>query len=169
MATKSIYLPDWAILPGIAIIGLGLWRLFAKGSGSEFHPISQQNKIRSDSKGGGHFGASRGTRDHFGLDFVVTPGEAIFSPISGQVTRYSAPYDNDARYSGLVIQNDAYLIKLFYVAPSVKPGTQVSRGQRIGVAQKISTKYGSAMIDHVHVEVWPGGKGPVDPAPFFGV
>lgn len=59
---------------------------------------------------------------------------------------------------------------MWYLTPTVKPGQEISRGQAIGKAQKISTKYGKGMIDHVHLEVWPGGQSPaIDPAPLFGL
>lgn len=72
---------------------------------------------------------------------------------------------------GVHIQNDEYLVKMFYLSPVlVKPEQQVRQGQAIGTAQKISTKYGSGMIDHVHVEVWLNGTNKaIDPAPLFGL
>jgi murein DD-endopeptidase MepM/ murein hydrolase activator NlpD len=171
MANKRRLLPQWAIYPGIAAIAIVLfWRRLGF---SGTWRISSKNQIRVDKLGDGHFGSSRsgGSRDHNGLDLVVTPGETIYSPIDGKVIRYSSPYPDDSRYSGLHIQNDKYLVKMWYLSPNqVKPGQEVTRGQALGVAQKISTKYGAGMIDHVHVEVWPGGTGPaVDPGPLFGV
>ena len=60
---------------------------------------------------------------------------------------------------------------MWYLSPVlVKPGQQVVSGQTLGVAQKVSTKYGSGMLDHVHVEVWPHGTNKaIDPAPLFGL
>ncbi len=171
MANKRRFLPEWAIFPGIAVIGFFVWRQFA--SAGSFHRVASSKKVRGKDKfGSGAFGASRdgGSRSHNGIDFVVTPGETIFSPITGTVVRYAAPYPDDSRYSGVVIQNEEYLVKIFYILPNqVKPGQKVSRGQAIGVAQKISTKYGAGMTEHVHVEVWPGGKAPANPGPLFGV
>ena len=167
MANKRRLFPEWAIYPGIAAIAIALfWRR------SAFHRIARKNQIRVDSKGDGRFGSSRsgGSRDHNGIDLVVTPGETIYSPIEGKVIRYSSPYPDDSRYSGIHIQNEKYLVKMWYLSPNqVKPGQQVARGQAVGTAQKISTKYGAGMVDHVHVEVWPGGKSPVDPGPLFGL
>lgn len=170
MANKRRLFPQWAIYPGIAAIAIALfWRRLGF---SGTWRISSKNQIRVDKLGDGHFGSSRsgGSRDHNGIDLVVTPGETIYSPIAGTVARYADPY-GDGRYSGVVVQNEQYLVKLFYMLPNqVKPGQQVARGQALGVAQKISTKYGAGMVDHVHVEVWPGGIGPaVDPGPLFGL
>ncbi len=60
---------------------------------------------------------------------------------------------------------------MFYLSPVLaKPGQQVMQRQAIGTAQKISTKYGSGMIHHVHVEVWSNGTNKaIDPAPLFGL
>lgn len=188
MTNKKGLIPNWVILPGIAVVGFWLFQRFKKGqsinpvdwltplgsnSNAPFHRIGQQNKIRSDGYGQGRFGASRdgGKRKHNGLDLVVTTGETIYSPIAGKVVRYSNPYPNDSRYTGLHIQNGEYLVKMWYLTPTVKPGQEIDRGQAIGKAQKISTKYGAGMVDHVHIEVWvPNGSGKsVDPAPLFGL
>ena len=179
MAKNSRAMPTWAIYPGIALIAFVVWRKFSAGEwlklpgGKKFHSIGKQNKIRSDGYGNGRFGASRdqGKRQHEGIDLVVTPGESILSPITGKIVRYAYPYPDDPRYSGVHIQNDEYLVKMFYLSPVlVKPGQQVTQGQAIGTAQKISTKYGSGMIDHVHVEVWLNGTNKaIDPAPLFGL
>lgn len=183
MAKNSRAIPTWAVYPGIALIAFVVWRKFStgqRGSGlldwlpgsQKFHSIGKQNKIRSDGYGSGYFGASRdqGKRKHNGIDLVVTPGESILSPITGKILKYSYPYPGES-FSGVHIQNDEYLVKMWYLSPVlVKPGQQVTQGQAIGVAQKISTKYGSGMIDHVHVEVWPNGLGKaIDPAPLFGL
>lgn len=182
MAKNSRAIPNWALYPGIALIAFVVWRKFSAGQGTaewlklpggkKFHAIGKQNKIRNDGYGKGYFGASRdsGKRLHNGIDLVVTPGESILSPITGKILQYSYPYPGE-KYSGVHIQNDEYLVKMWYLSPVlVKPGQQVMQGQAIGTAQKISTKYGSGMIDHVHVEVWPNGVGrSIDPAPLFGL
>ena len=158
-----------------------MWRKFSTGQsavewlklpgGKKFHSIGKQNKIRNDGYGYGRFGARRSGHSHNGIDLVVTPGESILSPITGKIVRYAYPYTDDSRYSGVHIQNDEYLVKMFYLSPVLaKPGQQVMQGQAIGTAQKISTKYGSGLIDHVHVEVWLNGTNKaIDPAPLFGL
>jgi murein DD-endopeptidase MepM/ murein hydrolase activator NlpD len=171
MANKRRLFPQWAIYSGIAAIAVVLfWRRLGF---SGTWRIASKNQIRGKDKyGSGAFGASRDgrSRDHNGIDLVVTPGETIYSPIAGKVVRYSDPY-GDGQYGGVVVQNEQYLVKLFYLLPNkVKPGQEVAKGQALGVAQKISTRYGAGMTEHVHVEVWPGGKGPaIDPGPLFGL
>jgi len=126
--------------------------------------------IRSDSAGDGHFGASRGSRSHEGLDLIVTRGQLIHSPISGTLNRYAYPYATDLRWKGVEITgtgDDAgYVVKMFYMDPALPAGTTVQRGTVVGNAQAISQKYTSAMRDHLHVEVRHGGL-LVDPEPLF--
>ncbi len=126
-----------------------------------FAGITKDNLLRGcDPLGCGEFGASRsgGTRTHLGIDFRAIPGEAILAPISGTVTRFPIPYANDNRYKGIEIKNDTYLVKMFYLSPTVQVNSKVIAGQKIGIAQDISAKHGSAMINHVHFEVYKDGK-----------
>jgi hypothetical protein len=50
---------------------------------------------------------------------------------------------------------EGFRIKMFYMhlIPDII-GEHVKAGQKIGVAQAISRKWGNNMKDHVHVEVW---------------
>ena len=128
-----------------------------KGWGS---PV-QIMTVRNDAMGHGHFMASRsgGSRQHKGIDYEVVKGQAIYSPISGKVTRTAQPYANDKKYSGIVIQNNRYVVKIFYMKTDLSLiGQNVVVGQKIGLAQSISEKYSSAMKDHIHIEVYEDGK-----------
>lgn len=106
-----------------------------------------------DPFGCGEMGASRGGRTHQGEDYKVSPGENVFSPISGKVTRFPFPYGDDLKWTGIEIKNDDYSMKIFYMKPSVKIGDAVSAGQVIGTAQNIASKYGTSMTNHIHVEI----------------
>ena len=130
---------------------------FLMGINKTFATPTKTNKRRGcESFGCGTFGASRsgGCRKHKGIDFVASPGESIFAPISGKVTRYAIPYSDDSRYKGIEIQNDSYTVKMFYLIPAVAIGAIVTAGQKIGIAQNISAKYGASMTNHVHFEVY---------------
>jgi len=109
-------------------------------------------EMRNDPSGQGHFGASRGRREHQGVDYLVEKGQSVFSPIHGTVTRSAQPYASDSKYQGCVIENDDYEVKLFYMIPT-KIGNNVKAGEKIGIAQAISEKYGGSMKDHIHIEV----------------
>jgi murein DD-endopeptidase MepM/ murein hydrolase activator NlpD len=115
--------------------------------------------IRSDHYGKGHYGAKRGRRAHRGTDYLATPGQDVFAPISGNIVRVAYPYD-DKSYSGLVIANQHMAVKLFYLVPSVTSGHHVNKGDVIGFAQDISERYPPPndkkwmiMEPHIHVEI----------------
>lgn len=119
----------------------------------------------------GHFGAPRGSRKHAGVDFVVTPGQPVMSPIEGVITRVTIPYASDSRWKGFEIsgsgRHEGYTIKIFYMNPDTRLLYQSVRpGDVIGTAQDISLKYAPAMKPHIHLEVRQGGS-LLDPLPFF--
>ena len=105
-------------------------------------------------------------RRHDGADYRSRPGQPVVSPSDGHVQRVSAPYKDDARYSGLLIRgSDGNAVNLWYVAPDAGVvGTDVAAGDRVGVAQDLRAKYGAAMTNHVHVRITNPGGGAIDPA-----
>jgi hypothetical protein len=109
--------------------------------------------IRNDEAGLGHHGAPRGKRKHNGTDFMCTPGQNVFSPISGKVERLSRPYADDSDYSGIVIGNEKMTVQLFYLDPSIGVGAEVDMGDIIGIAQDISKKHGGGMKPHIHLRI----------------
>ena len=136
-------------------------------SNKAFAKITKKNLDRGcDPMGCGSFGASRGSRTHKGIDIVAAPGETIFSPITGKVTRFPIPYATDNRYNGIEITNSTYRIMIFYMKPNVSIGTTVIAGQSIGIAQNISAKHGSSMKNHIHFEVYKNGT-LIDPTNLF--
>lgn len=140
-----------------------------------FYPVTTPSqRIRNDVKGDGYFGASRGRRIHNGLDIIITPGSAVYTPIEGIVFRKAFPYGTQGKnktWEGLLIVgiNDyaGYEVKIFYVRPFLL-GDHVLPGEIIGVAQDISRRYSPRMIDHVHVEVRRNGI-LLDPAKLFNL
>jgi len=111
-------------------------------------------KIRNDAQGSGDFCALRGSRLHEGLDFECTPGQRVYSPITGLVNRHLRPYAGDGRFKGIEIVDEGQRIcKLFYVLPIVPTDAGVLAGQIGGVAQDISIKYGSKMLPHIHCQL----------------
>ena len=106
-----------------------------------------------DRWGSGEFGAPRGSnRTHDGTDFIATPGQAIFMPISGLIVREARPY-SDSDYSGVLIRNDHIDIMMFYLIPNRNLiRTWAAKGAPIGVAQDISKKY-PEIINHIHLGV----------------
>lgn len=156
----------WIIIPGLAlgVVLLSAYRRSLKPLG----PILARMRLRGqDQHGYGYFGASRsgGSRQHNGIDLVCTPGEAVFSPITGTVERYANPYPGDSRYGGILLQGEELSVKMFYLSAVVPVGTKVRRGQQVGIAQAISKKY-PGITEHIHVEVYAGGQ-LVNPAELF--
>lgn len=117
--------------------------------------------VRNDSEGQGHFGAKRGNRLHYGVDWLVEKGEAIFSPTDGKLVRMAYPDANDYSKSGFLFKEDATGIehKVFYAIPDYSLiGKNVKAGQKIATAQSVSEKYGlSKMKDHIHHEMTLNG------------
>lgn len=110
------------------------------------------NTIRQDSVGNGHYGAKRGNRRHKGVDYVGTPGKKAVSPITGIITRDSKPYPG--KWSGCIIEGPEITVRLFYI--DLDPGMigeAVFQGDRIGIIQDISEKYGPKCIPHVHIQI----------------
>ena len=135
---------------------------------AKFHRLTKTNRIRGrDKYGSGHFGAKQGSKTHNGVDIMAGPGEHIFSPIDGKIVRYAYPF-SDKSYAGLALQNREHFIKIFYLAPTVRPGDTIRKGQTIGMAQNIGVKY-PGIIPHVHFEVWDRSKVnmAVDPTHLF--
>ena len=103
--------------------------------------------------GCGHFGASRGTRTHEGIDILCTVGGEVYAPFDGFVERKVKPYAG-WNFSGLQINHGTFLTKIMYFLPvEGLENTSVAKGQIIGYCQDIQNKYGSTVPRHLHVEV----------------
>ncbi len=134
------------------------------GAMTDFGCITANGMRRQDKWGSGHFGASRGSRSHGGIDLVADVGEKILSPVDGTITRVAYPYANDLSYTGAVIDAGGGVeVRIYYIG-GVEPGA-VKAGQEIGVAQDLRKRY-SGITNHVHVEVRVDGA-KVDPMPYF--
>ena len=157
----------------IALAATGLTLLFllrAKAKNKKFHKLTDANEHRGCdiNWGCGYFGASRGggTREHRGLDIKITKSQRIYSPINGVVKRIAYPYASDTKYKGIVIENETYYIKIFYMNMTVTAGDKIRKGEVIGFAQNIAEKYDARMTPHVHIEVYKNGV-LIDPTNLF--
>lgn len=116
--------------------------------------------IRNDRAGSGHYGASRGTRKHTGVDFYVAPGSIVLAPESGEMEHYGYAYRGDTNWRIVNFKgNSGRLYRFFYtVQCGYKRGDRVERGQPIAMVQDIRKRYPeeSDMQPHVHVEVLDG-------------
>jgi murein DD-endopeptidase MepM/ murein hydrolase activator NlpD len=149
---------------GVVMGAVGVLLLIAIAAARGYRILTRQ-VVRMDAAGSGHYGSSRGSRTHKGIDLLATPGEPVYSPGDGVVDRVTRPYLGDTRYYGVVLDIGPYTWEIHYVepAPGIFAGARVKRGQVIGTAQDISAKYGGPMRPHIHVEVLAAGSH-IDPA-----
>ena len=133
---------------------------------------------KKDVYGEGHYGASRGSRTHDGVDYEALAGLPVKSPMSGRVTRISKPYATgvDANVlSGLQIESsDGTTCKIWYLAPTPGiVGTLVRAGDKIGIAKSLQARYPpkrpplgnvGQMTDHVHVRIFSKAGASINPS-----
>ncbi len=118
-----------------------------------------------DKFGGGHFGASRGGREHNGIDYEIIPGAEIFTVgVSGQITKHGYVYADDSTYRYIEITDEnEYRHRYFYVSPEAELGDHVTPDDVIGIAQNIADRYPGGMTAHVHYEIKTPSDGFIDP------
>lgn len=117
--------------------------------------------------GCGHFGASRGTRKHEGIDILCEVGGEVYAPFDGYVERKVTPYAGWS-FSGLQINHGDFTTKIMYFLPvDGLENTQVVKGQIIGYCQDIQKKYGSSVPRHLHVEIIDNDGVHVDPEKYL--
>ncbi|XP_056285661.1 leukocyte cell-derived chemotaxin-2-like [Pseudoliparis swirei] len=118
----------------------------------------------SDSWGHGHHGASRGSREHQGLDIRCRDGATVYAPfdvtLHGKVTVYTNA-SKAAINSGVNLRGQGLCFKLFYVRPDSASGS-VRKGRRLGVMMPMQTVY-PGITSHVHVQMCDQS----DPTPYF--
>jgi len=125
---------------------------------------------KCDAWGCGHFGASRGKRDHNGIDFLAEKGSYVFSPIAGVVSKFGFPYADikkrKFRYVE-VVDKDGYRHRFMYVKPNpvLDIGSEVKVGMKLGRCQHIAEAM-PGMGNHVHYEIKHGNRY-VDPDVFW--
>ena len=123
----------------------------------------------TDPHGQGHYGATRGSRRHKGVDLAAYPGSQLLSPATGRITRLGYPYDPDDTIKGHyryveITTPHGYRHRVFYVLPLVDVDDLVNRNDPIGIVQNIQLAYDHRMTPHVHYEIInPQGKH-IDPA-----
>lgn len=126
--------------------------------------IFSLNYRMCDGQGCGHFGASRGSRKHNGVDMACRPGTPIGSPVAGQVTKLGYPYNGDTRVRYVQIVSEKYRYRVFYVDPEVAVGDWVALNEEIGISQRLESMDRGG-TQHVHLEIiGPDGEY-IDPTP----
>jgi len=110
-----------------------------------------------DSQGAGHYGASRGSRIHVGIDFVTEKDQEVKSLCKGVVTKIGYPYSPEDKQKGhlryiQVTDKRGFNTRYFYVFPEVNVGDVVLKGEVIGISQNL-TKIYRGITQHFHFEV----------------
>lgn len=116
-----------------------------------------------DGFGEGHYGASRGSRKHSGID-VVTWCDLVRAPFKGTILREARPYNKTKSIEkqnmrGLLFESHdkSIRLKMFYVSCS-HIGAEFYKGDTIGIQQTLQIAYPPSdtkeMTDHIHVEVY---------------
>ena len=134
-------------------------------------------KIRNDTGGKGHFHAPRGSRLHHGIDLQTEVGEALYAPISGEITKVG--YSNSIHQyveitgsldlvdlNGNIEQGDNCTFRVHYIKPSVKKGDWVKQDQKIGESDDLhrQNQYPKKVGQHTHIEVIIQSGDKIDPA-----
>lgn len=115
----------------------------------------------ADAYGEGRFHASRdgGEREHEGVDYTATAGQAVEAPISGFVSKIGYAYPDNQTLRYVEIDNPALHLtaRVFYVQPKVDVGQAVAVGRPIGQALSLQGRY-PGITNHVHLEIAERGR-----------
>lgn len=126
--------------------------------------LHEMSLRKCDGHGCGHYGASRGSRRHNGLDLVCPPKTLIYSPVAGTVTKLGYTYADDLSFRYVEISDGGYAFRVFYCDPIVKEGQKVSRHTIIGEAQDLRPRY-EGITPHLHLEIKSADGEYIDPTP----
>jgi len=147
--------------PAMKIVWQGL-DVDGDGAADFANPTGKAPRTHDDF-GGGAFGASRGSRQHEGVDYAAAAGQAALAPISGFVTKIGYAYAGDDSLRFVEITNPAigYVARAFYVDPTVTVGQALRLGESIGTVVSLQSHY-PGITDHVHLEISRSGLGRLD-------
>lgn len=126
--------------------------------------LHEMSERKCDGHGCGHFGASRGSREHNGIDLRCQPKTPVYSPIAGTVTKIGYTYRDDRSFRYVQVSDGGYDFRVFYVSPMVRVGQQVCRKSIIGEAQDLNPRY-QGITPHVHLEIKNAAGEYIDPTP----
>ncbi len=126
-------------------------------------PLRPYRGLRNtDAYGSGAFGASRGKRTHAGIDIVALPGDEVVAPCDGRVVHIGVAYYGSLLGSLHIQGTGQYSdvrVKLLYVDADDGLTGAVTKGQKIGMAQDVSSYWhmkspkSGRMVNHIHFEL----------------
>ena len=111
-----------------------------------------------DSKGCGHWGAPRGSREHRGIDYACEAGTVILPNITGQVTKIGYTYSDDLSFRYVQVTDQlGFDHRYFYLNPFVNMGDIVKKDTTpLGSVQTLKLRY-EGITDHCHYEIKKDG------------
>lgn len=118
--------------------------------------ISEMGKRKCDQHGCGHYGASRGSRKHVGIDLCkpdstsLEDGTPISLGFNGTVSKLGYAY-SDKPHKYVEIKLTDFYCRVFYIKPSVEVGDNVLHETVIGCSMPLEDYY-EGITEHVHVE-----------------
>lgn len=125
--------------------------------GPDLGSIVDSDRIRSDSEGEGHFGASRGARVHTGIDYVAQNEASVRSPIDGMAEYFAGPFNAGNRKGGgyIVVTGtgdyEGWRIVIGYVMPyqNLSKNGPFSPYEYKGEAQKVKKGYVIGSVNQI--------------------
>ena len=107
-----------------------------------------------DAWGSGAFKASRGDRDHNGVDIIAQAGSPFFAMTQGVVTKLGYPYADDLSYRYVEVTDRAGgRWRYFYLEPGVEEDDVIEPYDKLGIVQDIQARYDKRMTPHLHFEI----------------
>ncbi len=125
-----------------------------------------------DSHGQGHFGASRGSRTHKGIDVNAYPKTIIGSLCAGKLTKIGYPYRPETELGHMryveVTNPDKLRFRYFYCVPveGLAIGDEIKLDQPLAVVQDRAS-FSPGMNNHFHLEIKTSDDVFLDPTPFI--
>lgn len=124
-----------------------------------------------DDWGSGAYKAPRGSRKHKGIDYACKPGDTLYSPVEGEVTKFGYPYANALQFRYVeVTDTKGNRCRFFYVEPNpiLEIGGYISENYELGMSQDVSGYYKDKrpyqdMVNHVHYEILDGDNETINP------
>ena len=135
------------------------------------HDLKQR---KCDPQGCGHYGASRGSRKHNGVDLTASPGDKVSLDFSGEVVKvgfaYSDPKKSHLRYVAVkldkaingvltgIYSDKQFYCRVFYISTDLENGDTVMPGTTIGEVKDLTVFY-KGITNHIHFELYTTRKG----------
>ena len=133
----------------------------------------------TDNYGSGAYLASRGNRQHKGIDLACYPNTRISLLLIGidsvgKVTKIGMPYEDNPRteykeslYKYVQVTTPSNIdIRIFYITPILEVGQFITADDVLGISQNLQPVY-PGITHHIHIEVKSGNGNYLDPKKYI--